>query len=345
MKKLLCVLFGSILLGCSDRYMGDNSTDTVKSEKVNVVRLADLSRSGIYDVNGFVKRGNKLVVGTISLEGFSRSLDLENLKQGNLTARSIASVKQYSSLSSFCSFDGSTIMALDFEKGEIVESTMTPLARGENQESIIRLPAGEQHLIAMKANDIVISTGFYEKGRYLLYSLADGGARYFLSYPDFPGYPDLQEKTKAMLYASNILRIRPDQSAFVCADMYSGTIDFCRINADSIERVKLVRLHYPKVEISEIPSSRVVYHRENRFGFLDIAVTDNKVYALYSGKTYQMDKEHAFEGQTLLVYDWEGNLERSLLLDVPLVNVSYDREEQGIYGITSGGDLVKINCL
>ena len=64
-----------------------------------------------------------------------------------------------------------------------------------------------------------------------------------------------------------------------------------------------------------------------------------------SGKACQRYRNHAFEGQTLLVYDWEGNLERSLLLDVPLVKVSYDREEQGIYGITSDGDLVKINCL
>ena len=90
-----------------------------------------------------------------------------------------------------------------------------------------------------------------------------------------------------------------------------------------------------------------MHTRTRRIGnnYVRFAVTDNKVYALYSGKTYQMDKEHAFEGQTLLVYDWEGNLERSLLLDVPLVNVSYDREEQGIYGITSNGDLVKINCL
>lgn len=63
-QVLLNVLFGSILLGCSDRYTGDDSIDSVKSERTTVVRLADLSRSGINDMNGFVKRGNKLVVGT-----------------------------------------------------------------------------------------------------------------------------------------------------------------------------------------------------------------------------------------------------------------------------------------
>lgn len=77
----------------------------------------------------------------------------------------------------------------------------------------------------------MIDTGLYEKGRYLLYSLPDQSARYSLSYPDHPVYPGLQEKTKAMLYASNVLRVRPDGEAFVCADMYSGVIDFCRVTA------------------------------------------------------------------------------------------------------------------
>ena len=133
--------------------------------------------------------------------------------------------------------------ALDFRKGELVVNAVSSLARSGNSETVIKLPSGEQHLIAARVGDRVIATGLYDEGRYLLYSLPDQSARYFLSYPDHPVYPDLREKTKAMLYASNVLRVRPDGEAFVCADMYSGVIDFCRITADSIERVRLVRLH------------------------------------------------------------------------------------------------------
>ena len=59
MKKFLYVLFGGILFGCSDRYMGDESMNMVKSEQVKVVRLTDLAQAGLYDVSGFVKQGNK----------------------------------------------------------------------------------------------------------------------------------------------------------------------------------------------------------------------------------------------------------------------------------------------
>lgn len=339
------MLFGSILLGCSDRYAGDEGIDTVKSEKVDVIRLADLSRYGMDDMNGFVKRGHRLVLGkTFTTGGVVRTLDLDNPEEKMLVAKSETSSGRVRSLSSFTSFDGVSVTALDFESGELVENSVSPLARGESQESVIKLPLGQQHLIAVKAKDFVVSTGFYEEGRYLLYSLVDGSARYFLSYPDHPDYPGLQEKTKAMLYASSILRVRPDQSAFVCADMYSGVIDFCRITADSIERVKMIRLHYPKVEIMETPSPRVAYYRDNRFGFSDIAVTEDKVYALYSGKSYQEAGGQVSGGQTLLVYDWEGNLVKSCSLEEPLTNMSYDWYEKEIYGITSNGKLIKI-CL
>lgn len=339
------MLFGSILLGCSDRYAGDEGIDTAKSEKVNVVRLADLSRYGMDDMNGFVKQGNRLVLGkTFTTGEVVRALNLDNPEEKMLVPGSVASSKRVRSLSSFTSFDGVSVTALDFENGELIESSVSPLARGESQASVIKLPEGQQHLIAVKAKDFVVSTGFYEDGRYLLYSLVDGSARYFLSYPDLPDYPSLQEKTKAMLYASSILRVRPDQSAFVCADMYSGVIDFCRITADSIERVKMIRLHYPKVEITETPSPRVAYYRDNRFGFSDIAVTKDRVYALYSGKSYQEAGGQVSGGQTLLVYDWEGNLVKSCSLEEPLTNMSYDWYEKEIYGITSNGKLIKI-CL
>ena len=52
MKKFLYVLFGGILLGCSDRYMGDESMNMVKSEQVKVVRLTDLAQDNIHEGRG-----------------------------------------------------------------------------------------------------------------------------------------------------------------------------------------------------------------------------------------------------------------------------------------------------
>lgn len=339
------MLFGGILLGCSDCYLEDEDMNTVKSERVEAVRLADLSRNGIYHVSGFIKQGNKLIVGaTYMKDGVARVLDLENPERRELASKSVASAKSFRALSSFNSFDGKSVTALDFKTGELIEHSVTPQTKGGTGETVVQLPSGEQHLIAVKTDNFVISTGFYEEGRYLLYSLEDGSSRYYLSYPDCPDYPDLQEKTKGMLYASGILRVRPDGRAFVCADMYSGVIDFCRVAPEGIERVKLRRLSYPRVEISETPVPRVLYSRKNHFGFMDIAVTPERVYALYSGKTYTGNRQGAFESNRLLAYDWEGNLVRSLDFDVALTGITYDAEEGMLYGITAnnGVSLVEL---
>ncbi|MCQ4875234.1 hypothetical protein, partial [Butyricimonas paravirosa] len=107
MRELLYVLFGGILLGCTDRYMDDESMNMVKSERAKVVRLADLSRNGIYDVSGFIKQGNKIIVGaTYMKEGVARALDLENPVEGDLSSGAINSSKRPRALSSFNSFDG-----------------------------------------------------------------------------------------------------------------------------------------------------------------------------------------------------------------------------------------------
>ena len=123
MRELLYVLFGGILLGCTDRYMDDESMNMVKSERAKVVRLADLSRNGIYDVSGFIKQGNKIIVGaTYMKEGVARALDLENPVEGDLSSGAINSSKRLRALSSFNSFDGKSVTALDFKTGELIES-------------------------------------------------------------------------------------------------------------------------------------------------------------------------------------------------------------------------------
>lgn len=339
------MLFGIILLGCTDRYMGDEGINRGKSERVETICLTDLSRNGIYDVSGFIKQGNKLIVGATYMKaGVARALDLEDPAQGELSSETGDASKRIRALSSFNSFDGESVTALDFKTGELIENPVSPLTRGVAEELVIQLPAGKQHLIAVKTNDFVISTGFYEEGRYLLYSLADGSSRYYLSYPDCPGYPNLQEKTKGMLYASAVLRVHPDGQSFVCADMYSGVIDFCRITPEGIERVKLERLSYPMVEIQESPAPRVLYRRENRFGFTDVAVTPERVYALYSGKTYKKERQRAFHCNRLLEYDWEGNLIRSFDFRLALTGITYDCEERALYGVAGNAkvSLVKL---
>lgn len=345
MKKIVSVLLGGILAGCTHFYAEDVYVEAPESGRMNFAAVQDLARNGIYDANGFVKQGNRLAVGASYLqEGVARGLDLSADGEQCLCDQPFVPGKPVRALSSFNSSDGHHVTALDFKKGELLVTPVIPLTRGNAETTVIRLPEDRQHLIAAKGDGYVVATGLYEEGRYLLYSPADGSARYYLSYPECPDYPGLQEKTKGMLYASGILRLRPDGRAFVCADMYSGVIDFCRLSDAGIERVKLVYLSYPEVAVTETPVTRVLYSRDNHFGFMDLAVTSDRIYALYSGRVYGRNGEGALGGKQLLEYDWEGNLLKNHELEVPLSKIAYDPEEELLYGLVNNTDvsLVKL---
>lgn len=342
MKKILYILGMGVLFGCSDSYLVDNGVNLSEGKPCGMVRMADLSSTGIYAINGFAKHGEKLVMGSSYMQqGVAYAVDLSSPFTKALPMTKTYADKVYRTLSSFSSFDGKSVTALDFKTGELLENAVSDAETGEK---VVCLPKGRQHLSAVKTGDFVLSTGVYEEGRYLLYSLADSTEHYSLSYPGHPDYPEIGEKTKGVLYASSILRIHPDGNRFVCADMYSGVLDFCRIDSDSISRIKLERLSYPRVEIEEQPFVRVAYSKRNRIGFMDVAVTSERVYALYSGKTYEKDGKEAFTACCLLEYDWEGNLVRNFELSVSLTSLACDGADGALYGIseTDGVTLVKL---
>ncbi len=65
--------------------------------------------------------------------------------------------------------------------------------------------------------------------------------------------------------------------------------------------------------------------------YMDLALTDKHVYALYSGRTYKEHKMAAFEGNTIYVYDWTGELLKTFQLDVPITRFCIDKDERVMY--------------
>lgn len=53
-----------MLFGCSDSYLVDNGVNFSEGKPCGMVRMADLSSTGIYAINGFAKHGEKLVMGS-----------------------------------------------------------------------------------------------------------------------------------------------------------------------------------------------------------------------------------------------------------------------------------------
>lgn len=322
-------------MSCStgDNLETSNTVQIPSGEKtLKTIPLITLNQEEAAQVSGLSKWGDNLVLGRYNAEYAALSIDLQTKSRQNLLPVS-RNRKEKNGISACNVRDNEQFSTFNFRTGQLSENSAARTRSGEASSTTIQLPKGQQHLQAVKAGSFIIATGLYEQGRYLLYSPENGTADYQLSYPAHPVYPSIQEKTKSVLYASSVLKVRPDNQAFVCADLCSGNIEFCRIVGERIEQTKSHCFHHPKVYINEKKNPDVSYSRDNKMGFTDISVSDDRVFAIYSGKTYRETGSRTQQCRKLMVFDWEGNLLNTFDLDSPLVNISYDKGENTIYGL------------
>lgn len=347
MKNIFCLFLPfliSVVYSCSSEEEAIDALQKSDSKVLDMEVVASFEKWGIANPTGIAKSNSVFAVTNRTGENNISLFEIRQSKRADRITRSRSNGQAL--YTSALNAAGQEISALNFQTGQLF---VTP----ENENGIaetygIQLPAGVQHLVAAKNGNFVISTGLYEQGRYMLYSLQDNKARYFLSYPEHPKFPGLNEYTKSVLYASSVLRIKPDGKAFACSDMRSGILDICRIQGNRIERIKLLSFYFPKVYISgsKPENLKVAYDKSTVHGFLDMAVSNDRIYVLYSGKSKKKDHYNIGHCQTLLIFDWQGNQIDCCSLEIPVSHICYDQEEKLLYGIgyTPEAAIVKFAC-
>lgn len=344
MKKIIYIAALAALTACSTMEQPQDGLRPDPNGKVlKATVISTFDGWNIDSPQQLVKQQNLLVVNNYTASKSLSSVDLSLNQRTDRITRSGENEEAYY-ISALDASSGKEYTALNFRTGQLY---VTPMDQAEGNPYSIQLPADAQHLIAAKAENFVISTGLYEQGRYLFYCLDDHSANYYLSYPEHPQHPDMSERTKSILYASSVLRLRPDAKAFVCSDIHSGLLDICRIEGNRIERVKQQCFYHPRIRVygSTPQNTYIAYDRSSIQGFLDIAVSNEHIYVLYSGKSTQKDRYNIFQCRTLLTFDWEGTLLSSEELEVPATNIAYDKSEKALYGIgyTPDATLVRYN--
>lgn len=340
MNKLFYLLaIIGLLVACS--YEGQEipgeTLPVVDGSIVKTTEIVSLSDYQIHEPSGLLKSGQQMIVGDRMNYDHVYRINLNDGSREGMLPRVRTREGGVTMFQSLASDGRGGWTVLDCRNGKL-DCTSSVLTRAGSGSSV-QLPKEVRHLWATRAGNYIVATGIYPEGRYLLYSLEDGQSHYSVTYPDHPWYPALQERTKAFLYASNVLRARPDGEAFVCADMYSGIMDICRINDGEVSLIRRLIYHYPRVQIAGKGDwPQVVYSKDNRFGFTDVCVTEKSIYALYSGLTYRMEKENFQYCRTLIEVGWDGIVKSTRSIDVALTQLTYDAQEKTLYGIAWNPD-------
>lgn len=136
-----------------------------------------------------------------------------------------------------------------------------------------------------------------------------------------------------LLSNQGVFRKCPTDNKFVNFIYYSSNIDFLEVRDLKISVIKSIRLKNPEFRILRSgPINQTFPNDNNIIGYIDVACTENNVYALYSDKLL-VDNGTAnyLCSNTLLVYDWKGNPLKTLKLNVDAYYICVNSEKNELY--------------
>ena len=184
----------------------------------------------------------------------------------------------------------------------------------------------------------MLDKGYIASGLFLKFWMAyldDNG--YILSSLNFPDFEDTKNFTDielSTLYLSTLIAVSPNEQKVVCAAQKGGVLAFANLSSKGMEEYKLLKYHAPKIsESHKRGNPNVAFSKDGKMGFSDVACNEKYVFTLYSGRTYRIHGTTCHHCEHLLIYDWDGNPVKHLVLDKPLFTMNYDAQSNKLYGV------------
>ena len=191
-----------------------------------------------------------------------------------------------------------------------------------------------------------VMLGSFKEGRYMYYHPSTKKTGFFGDYRVHYSYNRFDNFTKSLIYISSKLAIKPDMTRFVAINFNNGVIDINAINQDTIINLKQLDFHYQEIHVTgSRDNPRVANKRSNKNGFFDVAASDEYIYTIYSGKSFEEAGFMLDHCEYLMIFDWDGNPVRCYKMNVPLYAICYSRQDHALYGIHIGEEakLFKFN--
>lgn len=198
-------------------------------------------------------------------------------------------------------------------------------------DTMITLKEGDPYCPVFVNDSIIISPGgTLKEGRFAAYDLL-GNIKGFYGEP-LPG-KDLKTPMPIHQQASiGRLKVTPDGSKYIISAQYSDLIDVYNNNGVLLKRISGPLNMYPKYNVKTYNNYPRLSHdkKDAITGYMDIALTNDKIIALYSGIPLEQNE---FDCKFLHVFSMKGELLETVILDHKLVRITLDAKNNRLYGI------------
>ncbi len=169
-----------------------------------------------------------------------------------------------------------------------------------------------------------LATGFFGEGR--LGHLDEEGS-YEGASGDIPeSLVEAPAEVRQHAYRGT-LKTDPTGTRVVLANRHAGFLEVFTPEGDLVGRVDGPHDFEPPIRIEAGGSGPSFASGDDlRFGYMDVAPTADRIYALFSGRTRAGHPDEATYGRTVHVFDWNGQLLQALTLDADVMAIAVDEE-------------------
>jgi len=177
----------------------------------------------------------------------------------------------------------------------------------------------------------LVAYGFFDDERFALFR-ADGT---LLGH--FGGVPDWPEALPVMLrnqHGEVEIAVHPSRGLFVAATRYGSRIEVLDFSG---ERRALARTPFDFRSGVSFASTRegsgLAWGPDMRIGYIGVVATEDRIFALFSGRTLKLHGRNAAYGRHVHVFDWDGELRRIIYLDADAFKLAVEPDGSAIYTV------------
>lgn len=205
-------------------------------------------------------------------------------------------------------------------------------------QEVVNLDAGGGvflHPAWLTDTSMVVSGIFprHAEGRLLLARRDGGMIRMLGEAPKHPGATAIPTTVLQHAYEGPV-SVKPDRSRFAIATRQADRLEIFGAGGERITQVTGSTGFLPVFEVRQREAGvSMAIGGDLRVGYVDLASTDDRIYALFSGQLAADAGSTSFYGREVHVFDWSGHLLHRLRLDDPAFTIAVDPGGTRLYAI------------
>lgn len=323
MKNIIFFIGFIFFASCKDH---SEDLEVLKSNRLDV-------SNSILNPTEFVFLGDLLVISDFGDEEYFKAIDVNSdkiVKRFGKLGEGPCELKPNSIVQKVNNF---TLGVFDRQDFSYLEYSLDKVDSIFCQKETKKFDFNIQKLLKLNS-DVFLGVGLYD-GRYILtnsstYSIDS----VFFDYP-FNSELPISYEEKAMLFQGNFTN-KLDNSRIAFATRSSPILDILSFEDNTIKLIKRIQGSKLPVFTSENSGTMIgaTLDDSNEWGFLSITSSNSYIYVLYSGK--RTDEEYQIS-DVVLVYDWDGNLIKKIILDQEVSEIAIDGDDKYLIGYLDDG--------